>query len=129
MDKWEIKPLISVGPIKFGMSRKDLHDLFEEKCKEFKKTKYSKNTTDDYGKFHVYYTPDDLVDAVEIFEGIELTMNGNVIFPIKVSEIEKKITGIEKDENSYTHIEKSIGIEAGADAIDSILIGAKGYYG
>ena len=36
MDKWEIKPLISVGPIKFGMSRKDLHDLFEEKCKEFK---------------------------------------------------------------------------------------------
>ena len=37
MDKWEIKPLISVGPIKFGMSRKDLHDLFEEKCKEFKK--------------------------------------------------------------------------------------------
>ena len=69
MDKWEIKPLISVGPIKFGMSRKDLHDLFEEKCKEFKKTKYSKNTTDDYGRFHVYYTQDDLVDAVDIFEG------------------------------------------------------------
>ena len=54
MDKWEIKPLISVGPIKFGMSRKDLHDLFEEKCKEFKKTKYSNNTTDDYGRFNVY---------------------------------------------------------------------------
>ena len=129
MDKWEITPLVSVGRIKFGMSREDVHSLFGEKYKEFKKTKYSKNTTDDYGKFHVFYTVDNMVDAVEIFDDIELTMNGNVIFPIKVNQIEKSIPGIEKDGNSYTHIDNSIGIEVGGETAESILIGAKGYYG
>lgn len=128
MDKWNIIPLVSVGPIKFGMTREELHGLFEEKCKEFKKTKYSKNTTDDYGRFHVYYTSDDLVDAIEIFEGIELTMDGNVVFPIKVSDVEKIFSGIEKDENNYIHKDKSIGILAGDELTESILIGAKGYY-
>lgn len=129
MDKWEVNPLVSVGIIKFGMSRDAVHGLFEEKCKEFKKSKFSKNTSDDYGMFHIYYTPDDMVEAVEFFEGIELTLNGKVIFPIKTSDIESAIPGIKKDGNSYTHIEKSIGIEAEATKAESILIGDKGYYG
>ncbi len=129
MDKWDVIPHVSVGPIKFGMTRDDLHGLFEEEYKEFRKTKYSKNTTDDYGRFHVYYSSDNLVEAVEIFEGLELTMDGNYIFPIKVNDIDKTISGIEKDGNSYIHKDKSIGIEAGEEMTDSILIGAKGYYG
>ena len=128
MDKWEVIPLVSVGPIKMGMTRDDVHGLFKEKCKEFKKTKYSKNTTDDYGKFHVYYTSDNLVEAVEIFEGIELSLYNNVIFPIKVCEIENKISGIEKNESSYIHKAKSIAIETGEEMAESILVGAEAYF-
>ena len=128
MDKWEVNPLVSVGKIKFGMNRSAVHHLFQEKCKEFKKSKFSNNTSDDYGKFHVFYTPDNLVEAVEFFEGIELILNGKVIFPIKISDIESLIPGFVKDGSSYTHIEKSIGIEVGATKAESILIGNEGYY-
>lgn len=128
MDKWKFKPLESVGAIKFGMKRDDVHKLFEEKCTVFRKSKFSKNTTDDYGKFHVFYTADDMVEAVEIFEGIEITMDGDVIFPIKTSEIEKNIQGIVKEDGSYIHIEKSIGIGTDSINAESILVGVKGYY-
>lgn len=128
MDKWEVCPNVSVGKIKFGMKREEVHNLFKDKCIEFKKNMFSKNTTDDYGRFHVYYTPDNKVDAVEIFEGIELTMEGKVIFPLDACDIDSAIPGIEKDGDSYTHTEKSIGIEVANGKIDCILVGSKGYY-
>ncbi len=130
MDRWEVKPLISVGEIKFGMDRTELHALFEEKCEVFKKSKYSKNTTDAYKRFHVYYTPDDTVEAVEFIagEGIELILNGVVIFPIKIAEIEKAIPGMESDGYYYTDIEKSIGYGEGEEEPESVLIGARGYF-
>ncbi|WP_139355512.1 hypothetical protein [Oribacterium sp. C9] len=110
------------------MPRDDVHGLFKEKWTEFKKTKYSKNTTDNYGKFHVYYTPDNLVEAVEIFEGIELSLYNNIIFPIKVCEIENRISGIEKNGLSYIHKAKSIGIEANKEVAENILVGAEDYF-
>lgn len=128
MDKWVLKPLESVGDIMFGMKREDVHKLFKEKCTPFKKSKFSKNTTDDYGRFHVFYDVDDKVDAVEIFEGIELILNEDVVFPIGISEIERLLPGIEKEGSSYTHIGKSIGIETVSEKVESILAGSKGYY-
>lgn len=129
MEKWELIPNVSVGKIRFGMKRDEVHSLFETKCTEFKKSKFSKNTADDYGMFHVFYTPDNLVEAVEFFEGVELKLNEKVIFPINTKDIESAIPGIEKEDNSFTHIEKSIGIEAEANKAESILVGAKEYYG
>lgn len=129
MDKWEIKPLVSVGNIRFGMKREEIRNLFGDRYKEFKKNKYSTNTTDDYGNFHVFYTSDNLVDAVEIYESIEVVLEGAVVFPIRSEDIEKKISGIEREGNSYICIDKSIGIEVDADQAESILIGSAGYYG
>ncbi len=129
MERWEIKPNESVGEIRFGMSRDEVHNLFETKCTEFKKSKFGQNTTDDYGRFHVFYTQDNMVDAVEFFEGIELTLNGRIIFPIKANDIEKVIPGIDKDGDSYTHVNQSIGIETDSDKAESILVGSRGYYG
>lgn len=128
MEKWELIPNVSVGKIRFGMTRDELHNLFEAKYTEFKKSKFSKNTTDDYGSFHVFYTPDNLVEAVEFFEDAELELDGQVIFPINIEDIEGAIPGIEKEGSSFTHIEKSIGIKAEANQAESILVGAKGYY-
>lgn len=129
MERWELKPLESIGCIRFGMDRKEVHDLFEYKCTEFKKSKFSKNTSDDYKTFHVFYTADDKVDAVEVFEGVEILLESKLIFPIKTKDIESVITGIEKDGQSYTHVAKSIGIEAGGDDAESILVGSRGYFG
>ncbi|WP_031555820.1 hypothetical protein [Oribacterium sp. FC2011] len=128
MDKWEFKPNTSVGRIIFGMNRGDVHKLFDVDCKEFKKSKFSKNTTDDYGKFHVYYTEDDKVDAVEVFEGIEILLKGKVIFPIKSQDIEITIPGISYEDGYYTHKGYSIGIEANGSDAKCILLGARGYY-
>ena len=128
MERWELKPLKSVGRIVFGMKRTDLRKLFEAKCKEFKKTKYSKNTTDDYGRFHVFYTLDDKVEAVEFFEDIEISLNGLVIFPIAKNKIEELLPDIVKEGNSYTHIKMSIGIETDSSKAESILVATEGYY-
>jgi hypothetical protein len=128
MDRWEFKPLVSVGIIKFGMSREEVRDLLGGEYTEFKKSKYSKNTTDDYGSFHVFYTIENKVEAVEIFDGIEIVWNDEIIFPIAMNEIEDKISGIEKNGNEYTHIGMSVGISAGDAKAESILVGEKGYY-
>lgn len=128
MEKWELVPNISIGKIYFGMSRDKVHKLFDAECKEFKKSKFSKNTSDDYGKFHIFYTSDDKVDAVEIFENIKISLNGKEIFPIKTSDIEKNIPGIFNEDGTYTHKEYSIGLESNGDNVESILLGAKGYY-
>lgn len=107
-------PLNSVGSIKFGMDRRELCNQFEEEYIEFKKTKFSKNTTDDYGKFHVFYTSDDKVEAVEIFEGIEVILD--------------LLSDIEEDNGSFTHVKMSIGLEAPGSKAESILVGCEDYY-
>lgn len=128
MEKWKFVPNVSIGSIFFGMSRNEVHNLFDISYKEFKKTKFSKNTTDDYGKFHIYYTADNKVDAVEIFEDIEISMDGEIIFPIKISDIESRLLGIIYEDGYYTHKEHSIGIEGNGVDAESILLGSKGYY-
>ena len=55
MKKWIIVPNKKVGDIEFGMKRKTVREVIGEEYKEFKKNIFSKNTTDDYGEFHVYY--------------------------------------------------------------------------
>ena len=54
MSKFVINSLKSVGNIKFGESREEVRKEYGD-FKEFKKSKYSKNTTDDFKSFHVYY--------------------------------------------------------------------------
>ena len=128
MERWEFKPLISIGKIEFGMERNQVHQLFVEKCKEFKKSKYSKNTTDDYGKFHVFYTVDNKVEAVEIFDDIEVIMNDVVIFPVLIENSESILGNMTEETGSYIQTEKSVGIYAPEKKGESILVGKKGYY-
>ena len=128
MDKWELKPLVSIGKIKFGMKREDVHKLFIETCKAFKKTKFSKNTTDDYGKFHVFYDVEDNVEAVEIFENIEIVFEGRRIFPEYIENVKNRFMGMEQDGDDYIDIKLSIGISAPSGKIESIIVGNKGYY-
>ena len=128
MERWELIPLKSIGKIEFGMDRDEVHRLLGDNYTEFKKSKFSKNTTDDYGKFHVFYTRNNKVDAVEFFEGIEIVLDGKVIFPIVSDKIESSILGIVREGDSFTHAKKAIGLEVEAGKAESILVGSEGYF-
>ena len=128
MMRWIVKPLERVGDIEFGMKRQDVREKLGLEYKEFNKTIDSVSKTDDFGGFHVFYNENDEVEAVEIFDGIELSMDDIVVFPIEFSEIESLFKGIIKDEYGYTDVDKSIGISVNDGKVESILFGNKGYY-
>lgn len=128
MNRWELKPLVSVGQIEFGKEREKVRQLFSGKYREFKKSKFSKNTADDYGNFHVFYTVDNKVEAVEIFENIEIILDGEIIFPVSISKTKEVLSGLKEEEGSFIHLEASIGIYAPSGEAESILVGSKGYY-
>lgn len=122
-----VEPLKKVDKIEFGMERDAVRKLYGE-YEEFKKSEYSENTTDDFGNFHVYYDENNKCEAVEIFDDVEVTVNGEIIFPVKIEEAEKIESSFVRDEEGLISIEKSIGIYAPDEDMESILFGKKGYY-
>ena len=55
--KINVVPLQEVNGVKFGMHRNEVRAILGE-AREFKKSKFSKNTTDDFGYCHVFYDTD-----------------------------------------------------------------------
>lgn len=127
MDKLIVKPLEAVGNVKFGMMRTDVRELLGE-FTEFKKTKFSKNTTDDFEFCHVYYNKDDKCEAVEIFDTVEVIVDGQVVFPGNISGAKKVFGQLVQEGDDYTDVVKSVGIYAPSGKMETILFGETGYY-
>ncbi len=127
MNRIYAEPLKKVDKIEFGMEREVVRKLYGQ-YEEYKKSEYSQNTTDDFGNFHVYYDENDKCEAVEIFDDVEVTINGEIIFPVKIEDAEKIESSLVRDEEGLISIEKSIGIYAPDENMESILFGKKGYY-
>lgn len=127
MSKVFAQPLKEVNGIKFGMKREDVRKIIGE-AKEFKKSKFSKNTTDDFGYCHVFYNDDDECEAIEIFNNTEVLINETVVFPINISEIKAIIKDLVEEEGSFISKSQSIGIYAPNGNMESILFGNIGYY-
>lgn len=64
---FQFVPYSAVGELKFSMERMNVRRILGLPSKEFKKTTSSKNTTDDYGKLHIYYNSEDELEAIEFF--------------------------------------------------------------
>ncbi|MEH7009219.1 hypothetical protein V7087_00110 [Neobacillus niacini] len=131
MKEWIVEPLNKVGEIHFKMTREEVRKILGD-FKEFKKTKYSKNTTDDFNFCHVFYDINNICEAIEIFDSITIKIGNSKIFPgdfsnaINIlSQIDENLE-IEKD--SCISINKSIGVSASNNKVESILFGKKGYY-
>jgi hypothetical protein len=132
VSKFEITPYQSVGEISFDMPREAVRKLFGQ-FKEFKKNKFSKNTVDDFGYFHVYYDQDNKITAVEFFPGIQLEYKEKNLFAMDYREFVQFIKS-----NSFTLREidsgiiiNDIGISLyvpGKTEIESILVYRRGYY-
>ena len=58
-----------IGPLSQGMTRKRVRSVLGGDFVEFRKTEFSKNTTDAYDEIgvHVYYASNELVKGVELF--------------------------------------------------------------
>ena len=128
MPKWSAAPLEEVNGIKFGMSRDEVRKAVGRAYKEFRKNKFSKTLTDDFGICHVFYNPDDKCEAVEVFGECEISVNGEVIFPLDIPSVKKQIPDLEEDMGSYISKKLSIGIYAPEGTPESILFGEAGYY-
>ena len=116
-------PLEEVNGIKFGTGR----DKVREKLgayKEFKKTPFSENSTDDFGYCHVYYDNENKFEAIEIFDA-EVYIGDRKVFPVSVDDLSDIIDDFDDE---LISISKSIGIYAPDNEPESILFGCKGYY-
>ncbi|EIC19467.1 hypothetical protein [Thiorhodovibrio frisius] len=69
-------PYASLGGLKFSMDRADVRKLLGTPNKEFMKTAFSKNTTDGYLGFHIYYDTGNKVEAIEFTDD----SSNNVVF-------------------------------------------------
>ncbi|SEA79546.1 hypothetical protein SAMN05421743_108122 [Thalassobacillus cyri] len=66
--KLDIKPYHSMGPIKLGMSRKEVRETLNLKVTEFMKDEADENTTDAFDDLgiNVYYKADDTCEMIEV---------------------------------------------------------------
>ncbi len=127
--KWKLNPGTSIGPLEFGMDRANVRRALGEKYKPFRKSIFSKSTSDSYGSFHVYYSKENRLVAIEFYEGVEILIDGKVVFPGNLATAETVIKGIEDKSGSMISKEMSIGITlSDDDNIEAFLAGCKGYY-
>ena len=131
MSKITIIPYEGFGEIRFGESRETVRNKLGN-FSEFKKTKFSKNTTDDFGFCHVYYTTDNTVAAVEFFPEAEVSLNDKLLFTLSYSDAKVFLSdsAIEEDGCGAKFPKYGISIfspELGK--IETILIYSKKYWG
>lgn len=131
MKKIEVNVLKDVKGVPFGAERETVRKVFGKNYKEMKKSIFSKNTMDAYDDFHIYYTKDNKFDAIEIFGEIEIRMEGTVIYPGKVSDIEGLLTLPKKNSDGIISESMSVGItvdQENTNKIEAILFGSEGYF-
>lgn len=121
-------PNQSVGQISFGLERNKVKDILPGFKGEFKKNKYSMNTTDDFGYCHVFYDKNDQCIAIEFFESIDLLYNNHNLFELNVNEIKRLFNDVYEEYGSYISVNSSIGFFVEGGKIESILLGCKDYY-
>jgi len=127
MNILKVIPLVEVNNVKFGMKRNDVRMIFGE-AKEFKKSKYSKTTTDDFGFCHVFYNTNDECEAIEIFDSAIVQIDGKKVFPENMDLILDLVSDAEQDDYGFISKSKSIGVYAPDGKVESILFGCEGYY-
>lgn len=137
MKTLEFVPYKSIGTVNFGMQREEVREKFGD-YSEFKKTKLSKNTTDDFGFMHAYYDDNNILEAVECFGEAKIMLHNVNIMALNIKQLklffqDKSIEYI-TDESGLNA--DSIGISAYIPNIknekeakvETLLIFRKGYY-
>lgn len=128
MEKFTVTPLVGFGSVKFGMTREEVRDILGTPSREFKKTKFSKNTTDDFGMYHIFYDTSSKFEAVEFFESAEIFDNHGNRFPNMAEALSTLPYIFVSEAEGHVCAEHSIGVYAPGGRIESILFACEGYY-
>lgn len=132
MDKIEIEPYERAGNIKFGSERETVRKD-NGNFKEFRKSRFSKNSTDDFSSFHVFYSEDDRVEAVEFFRESNLYFHDIQLFSQSYSDLKARLNALDSNitEDESGIIYKTLGFSVyspDGEQVESILVFGKGYY-
>lgn len=132
MYKTNFLPYIGTEQIKFDSVREEIRNSLGA-YKEFKKTKFSKNTTDDFTFCHVFYDANNKVEAIEYFDTIELLYKEKNLFLLLFTELKSflKSNSIDYQEDDFGFKSDSIGLSVYSPEktkIESLLIYKKGYF-
>ena len=133
MAKWIVIPEVSVNGIKFKDAREFVRSAIKKidgdrVFREFKKNKYSVNTTDDYGDFHIFYDENDRFEAIEFYEGEEVYIGDHKVFPADYQIINKIMPELNGDGVNFISNRCSVGVTVIDNKVESILIGCHNYF-
>ena len=132
MYKTEFLPYTGIGQVKFDSARTEARETLGT-FKEFKKTKFSKNTTDDFSFCHVFYDGQDKIEAMEFFDSTELLFKEKNLFRFSFAELKSflKTHSIDFQEDDCGLRSDSIGLSVYSPdkgRIETILAYKRGYY-
>jgi hypothetical protein len=128
----EIKliPYNGMEIVKFGDSREVVRKELGN-YKEFKKSKFSKNTTDDFRFCHVFYDSENKMEAIEFFPEAQISLNEKQLFSFDYSSLKKflKDESIKEDDSGARFPKYGISVYVpDLEHIESIMLYAKSYY-
>lgn len=127
MNKIVATPLKEINGVRFGMKRDEVRKIFLSFKGEFKKTPFSKTTTDDFGFCHVFYNANDECEAIEVFDA-EVYVDGTLVFPSNIETVKALFHDLVEEDDGFIIKSQSIGIYAPYGKFESILFGIPNYY-
>lgn len=131
MKVYELVPNKKIGLLEFGMKRELVRDVMGEFV-EFKKSKFSKNTTDDFGDCHVFYDQGDALKAVEFFNDAQLKYEDKNIFDFSFEELIDFLKSIDQslEVNEDSVVSKILGVNVFAPngGVETVLVFNEEYY-
>lgn len=127
-DTFSYVPGKNFDGLKWGSTRKEVHNAFGDPKSTFKKSRKSKNLVDNYGSVHVYYDDQDKMEFVEVFEGYVVDSLTNY-FPItvkKIRKLQKKYDNISSGNYDISDLYLTYTVED--DEVKAIGCYRPGYY-
>jgi hypothetical protein len=138
---YTIYPYEGVGPIKFGMTPHQVHEILGEPSDTFYKTPNSKSPTDQYDNLgcQVFYREPYFCNAIQLFEPANLFFHGNPLISFPFRELKKQFQSLDEttaiDDEGLTSYKFGVGLWApdycgrnDDSMVKAVIVFEKGYY-
>lgn len=136
---FRIDPLISVGPVRLGMSRAELHRVLGKPEASFRKLPSSEHETDSFDShgLHIYYVGEQpTVEFIEIFAATDGQFDLLGVDPFSTSlqhlvSLLSKRSGVTQDDGSWEFPDISVSLwceDATSHLITTVGVGVAGYF-
>ena len=127
-----VEPLNSVAGVAFGATRASVRAMLGSDFREFKKSKFSANTSDDYGFAHIFYDANNALVAIELFDDCTVSVDDDCLMPCDqqsfVAWLKSRDPAAEIGDADTTSVKLSIGASFANGNVESILFAKAGYY-